>query len=198
MSSQFHSFAADYQQRLKAAIDQLPPEGLEDLAQSLMKCWREGKQVFIFGNGGSAGNAIHLANDFLYGISRQLGHALKVHALPANSAVITCLANDEGYDGIFFRQLAVLAQPGDIAIALSGSGNSPNIVQALKWCKENQVKSFAILGFEGGASKDLADTPIHVHVKDMQISEDLQLIVGHMMMQWLYQHHADIPRRQKS
>ena len=139
-----------------------------------------------------------LANDFLYGISRQLGHALKVHALPANSAVITCLANDEGYDGIFFRQLAVLAQPGDIVIALSGSGNSPNIVQALKWCKENQVKSFAILGFEGGASKDLADTPIHVNVKDMQISEDLQLIVGHMMMQWLYQHHADIPRQKKS
>ena len=198
MSSQFHSFAADYQQRLKAAIDQLPPEGLEDLAQSLMKCWREGKQVFIFGNGGSAGNAIHLANDFLYGISRQLGHALKVHALPANSAVITCLANDEGYDGIFFRQLAVLAQPGDIAIALSGSGNSPNIVQAIKWCKENKVKSFAVLGFDGGASKQLADTAIHVHVKDMQISEDLQLIVGHMMMQWLYQHHADVPRQTKS
>ena len=197
MSSSFQSFAADYQQRLKAAIDQLPKEGLEDLAQTLLKCWREGKQVFIFGNGGSAGNAIHLANDFLYGISRQLGHALKVHALPANSAVITCLANDEGYDGIFFRQLAVLAQPGDIVIALSGSGNSPNIVQAIKWCRENQVKSFAILGFDGGASKNLADTPIHVAVKDMQISEDLQLIVGHMMMQWLYQHHADIPRQTK-
>jgi len=198
MISQFHSFAADYQLRLKAAIDQLPPEGLEDLAQSLMKCWREGKQVFIFGNGGSAGNAIHLANDFLYGISRQLGHALKVHALPANSAVITCLANDEGYDGIFFRQLAVLAQPGDIAIALSGSGNSPNIVQAIKWCKENKVKSFAVLGFDGGAAKQLANTAIHVHVKDMQISEDLQLIVGHMMMQWLYQHHADVPSQIKS
>jgi D-sedoheptulose 7-phosphate isomerase len=198
MSSPFHSFVSDYQRRLKDAIDQLPAEGLEDLAQSLMKCWREGKQVFIFGNGGSAGNAIHLANDLLYGISRQLGHALKVHALPANPAVITCLANDEGYDGIFFRQLDVLAQPGDIAIALSGSGNSANIVEAIKWCKENKVKCFAVLGFDGGASKKLADTSIHVHVQDMQISEDLQLVVGHMMMQWLYRHHTEVPRQLKS
>lgn len=198
MRSPFQNFASDYQQRLKAAIDQLPPQGLEDLAQSLLQCWREGKQVFFFGNGGSAGNAIHLANDFLYGVSKQLGHALKAHALSANSAVITCLANDEGYDGIFFRQLAVLAQPGDIAIALSGSGNSPNILKAIEWCKENQVKSFAIIGFEGGAAKSMADVSIHVPVKDMQISEDLQLIVGHMMMQWLYQQHADIPRQPKS
>lgn len=186
MRSPFQNFASDYQQRLKAAIDQLPPQGLEDLAQSLLQCWRDGNQVFFFGNGGSAANAIHLANDFLYGVSKQLGHAMKAHALSANSAVITCLANDEGYDGIFFRQLAILAQPGDIAIALSGSGNSPNIVLALKWCSESQVKCFAILGFDGGASKKLAHTPIHVQVNDMQISEDLQLIVGHMMMQWLF------------
>ena len=198
MRSPFQNFASDYQQRLKAAIDQLPHQGLEDLAQSLLQCWRDGKQVFFFGNGGSAGNAIHLANDFLYGVSKQLGHALKAHALSANSAVITCLANDEGYDGIFFRQLAVLAQPGDIVIALSGSGNSPNILKAIEWCKENQVKSIAILGFEGGAAKGMVDIPIHVPVNDMQISEDLQLIVGHMMMQWLYQQHADIPRQLKS
>ena len=197
MRSPFQNFASDYQQRLKNAIDQLPTKGLEDLAQSLLQCWREGKQVFFFGNGGSAGNAIHLANDFLYGVSKQLGHALKAHALSANSAVITCLANDEGYDGIFFRQLAVLAQPGDIAIALSGSGNSSNILKAIEWCKENQVKSIAILGFEGGTAKSLADVSIHVPVKDMQISEDLQLIVGHMMMQWLYQQHTDIPRQLK-
>lgn len=198
MSSQFQNFASDYQQRLKNAIDQLPIKGLEDLAQSLLQCWREGKQVFFFGNGGSAGNAIHLANDFLYGVSKQLGHALRAHAISANSAVITCLANDEGYEGIFFRQLAVLAQPGDIVIALSGSGNSPNILKAIEWCKENQVKSIAILGFEGGAAKGMVDISIHVPVKDMQISEDLQLIVGHMMMQWLYQQHADIPRQLKS
>ena len=186
MNNSFLKLSKDYQQKLKSALDQLPSEKIEELANALLNCWREGKQVFIFGNGGSAGNAIHLANDFLYGISRKLGHALRVHALPANSAVITCLANDEGYESIFLMQLAVLAKPGDIAIALSGSGNSLNIVKSINWCKENQIKSFAILGFDGGVSKHLADVPIHIEVNDMQISEDLQLIIGHMLMQWLY------------
>ena len=192
LKSVFHDFAKDYGQRLAAAVDALPIDAVEALAEALLICWKEKRQVFIFGNGGSAGNAVHLANDFLYGVSKQLGHALRVHALTANSAVLTCLANDEGYDGIFFRQLAVMAEPGDIVIAFSGSGNSPNIVKALEWCREHKVRSFAVLGFKGGKAKELAHTPIHVDVDDMQISEDLQLIVGHMLMQWLYKHHQTI------
>lgn len=188
MTTAFQSLARNYADRLASAVDSIPFDAVEKLGNEMLACWREGRQVFIFGNGGSAGNAIHLANDFLYGVSKQLGHALRVHALPSNSAVLTCLANDEGYEGIFFRQLAVLAQPGDIAIALSGSGNSPNIVRALEWCRKNGVKSFAVLGFNGGAAKSLSDAPIHVPVNDMQISEDLQLVVGHMLMQWLYAH----------
>lgn len=195
MSSAFRSFALEYGQRLKSALELLPLEAVELLAEALLVCWRERRQVFIFGNGGSAGNAVHLANDYLHGISRQFGHALRVNALPANPSVITCLANDEGYDSIFIRQLAVLAEPGDIAIAFSGSGNSSNITSALEWCKSNGVKSFAVLGYSGGKAKTLADVPIHVAVDDMQISEDLQLIVGHMLMQWLYRYRESIVRR---
>ena len=191
----FESFSRDYVQRLKRALDLLPAEPLEALAHALMTAWQQRRQVFVFGNGGSAGNAIHLANDFLYGISKQLGHALRVTALPANSAVITCLANDEGYDGIFFRQLAVLAEPGDIAIALSGSGNSPNILRALEHCAANGIESFAVLGYSGGKAKTLASHAIHVPVDDMQISEDLQLVVGHLMMQWLYAHKDQVQAR---
>jgi D-sedoheptulose 7-phosphate isomerase len=192
MTQNFTAFSKDYRERLKRAIDLIPAEPLEALAHSLMRAWAERKQVFIFGNGGSAGNAIHLANDFLYGISKQLGHALRVTALPANSAVITCLANDEGYDGIFFRQLAVLAEPGDVAIAFSGSGNSPNILKALEYCAEHQIESFAVLGYTGGKAKALATHSIHVPVDDMQISEDLQLVVGHLMMQWMYAHRDNV------
>jgi len=184
----FKLFFQDYLLRLKLALDQIPPETLEKLADSLMKAWKNNKHVFIIGNGGSAGNAIHLANDFLYGISRQTGHGLRVTALPSNSAVITCLANDEGYDSIFSKQLAVLCDQGDIVIAFSGSGNSPNIVKALEYCQKQNIESFAILGFSGGSAKDLASHAIHIPVDDMQISEDLQLVVGHMMMQWLYLH----------
>jgi D-sedoheptulose 7-phosphate isomerase len=111
-----------------------------------------------------------------------------VHALPANSAVLTCLANDEGYEHIFAHQLAVLAQPGDVALAFSGSGNSPNVLRALECCKARGVRSFAVLGYSGGKAKALADVPIHVAIDDMQISEDLQLVIGHMLMQWLYEH----------
>ena len=190
----FQSFSNDYLSRLKTALDLMPAEPLEALAHALMTAWQNRKQVFIFGNGGSAGNAIHLANDFLYGISKQLGHALRVSALTANPAVITCLANDEGFDGVFFRQLAVLAEPGDVAIALSGSGNSPNILRALENCNANSIESFAVLGYSGGKAKGLANHAIHVPVDDMQISEDLQLVVGHLMMQWLYINRGTVKR----
>ena len=188
----FSTFSNGYVSRLKSALDLLPQAELEALAVALMTAWREKRQVFIFGNGGSAGNAIHLANDYLYGIAKQLGKALKVHALPANCAVLTCLANDEGYDSIFIQQLAVLANPGDIAIALSGSGNSPNILRALEYCRDNQIQSFAVLGFSGGQAKALANHAIHIPIEDMQISEDLQLVVGHLMMQWLHMHRDQI------
>ena len=188
----FSTFCDSYMARLKSALDQLPQAELQALADSLIEAWKERRQVFIFGNGGSAGNAIHLANDYLYGISRQLGKAMRVHALPANSAVVTCLANDEGYESIFIQQLAVLANPGDIAIALSGSGNSPNILRALEYCRDNDIQSFAILGFSGGQAKSLANHAIHVPIEDMQISEDLQLVVGHLMMQWLSMHQEEV------
>jgi len=176
----------NYISRLKTALDSIPQEPLEILSKALLGAWKEKRQVFIIGNGGSAGNAIHLANDFIYGISKKFGNALKVNALTSNASVLTCLANDEGYTEIFVRQLAVLAEKGDILLAFSGSGNSPNIINALEYCKEKGIQSFAVLGYSGGAAKGLADHPIHFAVNDMQISEDLQLIVGHILMQWLF------------
>ncbi len=127
----------------------------------------------------------------MYGIARRPGGGLRVNALSANPAVITCLANDIGYDRIYAEQLSVLANPSDVLIVLSGSGNSPNIVALLEQAKALNVKSYAILGFTGGRCKELADVPIHFPVNDMQISEDLQLVVGHMLMQWLYANRPD-------
>lgn len=179
-------FFSDYSNRLQEVLQASDWSGVEVLAYDLRRCWQEKRRVFICGNGGSAGNAIHLENDFLYGIAKTLGGGLRVSALTANAAVITCLANDVGYDSIFSEQLAVQASQGDLIIALSGSGNSPNIVKVLQQAKVMGVKSCAILGFSGGACKDLADIAIHFPVHDMQIAEDMQLVVGHMLMQWLY------------
>ena len=178
---------ADYAGRLQKVLQGSSWEGVDVLAREMLECWKAKKQVFLCGNGGSAGNAVHMANDFLYGISKTYGSGLRVNALSANTAVLTCLANDCGYDQIFSMQLAVQANPGDVLIALSGSGNSPNIVKALEQARKSGVKSYAILGYSGGKAKALADVAIHFAVDDMQIAEDMQLIVGHMLMQWLYQ-----------
>lgn len=188
----FTAFTADYIERLNEAAQNIPTEPVEHLANSLIRCWHDGHQVFLFGNGGSAGNAMHLANDWIYGISKTFGSGLKATALPANGSITTCLANDEGYESIFSYQLAVLAEKGDVAIALSGSGNSPNVVKALEYCNETGIESYAILGFSGGKALGLAKHPIHVAVNDMQVSEDLQMMIGHLLMQWLYARRGDV------
>ena len=181
MNSSFSS----YIQSLAGSLSNCDQENIDQLCQALLTVWQEDRQFFLCGNGGSAGNAAHLANDMVYGINRSSGKGLRAHALTGNASVITCLANDEGYDEIFSKQLAVYARPGDVLLVLSGSGNSPNIVKALEYANSNDIRTFAILGYDGGHSKSLAQYPIHFDVNDMQISEDAQLVVMHYAMQWL-------------
>lgn len=177
---------SDYSQRLSAVLREFDWAPVERLAFDLLDCWRSGRQVFLAGNGGSGANANHLSNDFLYPVSKTPGSGIRVHSLSANPAALTCLANDEGYDQIFSMQLAVMAREGDVLIVLSGSGNSPNILKALEEAKAIGMTSYALLGYSGGKAKALADIPIHFHVDDMQIAEDAQMIVGHMLLQWLH------------
>ena len=176
----------DYQRRLSRLLANFDWSPVSAMAEDFLDCWRTGRQVFLAGNGGSAGNAVHLANDFLYALSKRAGSGLRIESLSANPAVLTCLANDEGYDQIYSLQLSVLARPGDVLIVFSGSGNSPNILKALDEAKRMGLKTYAVLGFDGGKAKALVDVPIHFAIDDMQIAEDAQLIVGHMIMQWLY------------
>jgi D-sedoheptulose 7-phosphate isomerase len=191
-SMQLEKFCADYANKLSDVLGSSDWSGVAQLGEDIRECWLAGRQVFFCGNGGSAGNAIHLANDFLYGIAKRTGAGLKVQALSANPAVMTCLANDVGYDYIYSEQLAVLAEPSDLLVVLSGSGNSPNILRVLEQAKAMGVKSCAILGYTGGKCKSLANFSIHFPIDDMQIAEDMQLVVGHMLMKWLYQNQPDV------
>ena len=152
------------------------------LSNDLLNAWRIGSKVFICGNGGSAANANHLANDLLYGISPKEGKGIKVHSLCANIAVNTCLANDTGYENIFSRQLSTLAESKDILIVFSGSGNSPNVVEALLKAHDMRMITHAILGFDGGKCKEIADNPIHIPIDNMQVAEDFQIMIGHVLM----------------
>ena len=121
----------NYANRLGTVLRDTDWKIIAELTESLLLCWEHGQQVFICGNGGSAANAIHLANDFIYGVAKEKGKGLKAIALSANSAVLTCLANDLGYDAIFSEQLAVQGHKGDVLIVLSGSGNSSNVIAAI-------------------------------------------------------------------
>jgi len=185
-----------YTESLRNALDSIDPNKMLILTNSLQDAWVSGKAIYICGNGGSAGNAIHLANDFLYGAGINNGCGLRVEALSANAAVLTCLANDVGYESIYSEQLKVKGNPGDVLIVLSGSGNSPNVVKALEIGNALKMKTFAILGFSGGACKKIAQHVLHFEVDDMQIAEDLQLIVGHMCMQHLNQQTLARPENQ--
>ena len=188
-SNSFISKAKAYKRKLHDCLTHDLFEQMEVLCSDLESAWINGQKVYICGNGGSAGNAIHIANDFHYGIGAcgpgENIPGLKIEALPANQAVLTCLANDTGYENIYSFQLDVNAEKGDLLIVLSGSGNSNNIINALYKAKDLGMKTFAITAFSGGKAKDIADCSLHIAIDDMQIAEDLQLIICHMIMQWI-------------
>ena len=181
----FEKNFVSYLKKLHGVMSDIAVENVELLCRRLDKMRDTNCQLFIAGNGGSAANAMHIANDFLYGLSANNGKAIRVNALPSNSSVITCLGNDVGYSSIFSEQLKVLASPGDVLIVLSGSGNSENIINAIKVAKELGVDTHGILGYDGGVAKKLVDNLIHIKCHDMQICEDLQLVICHNIMQYM-------------
>ena len=187
--SSFALAAGDYLLSLQSCFSSEVLAAVETLAEELRLAWIEGRHVYICGNGGSAANAIHIANDLHFGIGAcgpgPSLPGLRVEALPANAGIITCLANDTGFANIYAHQLQVKGRPGDLLIVLSGSGNSTNVVQALETAIALGLKTFAILAYSGGRCRELAEVPIHFAIDDMQIAEDTQLVVGHLCMQWL-------------
>ncbi|WP_247671119.1 SIS domain-containing protein [Pseudoalteromonas sp. MMG005] len=175
-----------YVQSLTDVLTQLNAKALALLVDTLLSMREKNGSLYLCGNGGSAANAIHLANDFTFGIHPK-GNALKVEALAANSSILTCLGNDIGYDNIFSHQLKVKAKHHDVLLILSGSGNSQNIINAISEANKIGMTTVGILGFDGGKAKALLDQPFHFEIQDMQISEDTQVILGHILMKALYE-----------
>lgn len=138
---------------------------------------RAAKRVYLCGNGGSAANAIHIANDLV-------SCGVKAHSLTADVSTLTAIANDYGYEYVFSRQLFVFGEPGDLLIALSGSGNSQNIVNALLQAEQIGMNSWAIVGNAKSEAAKIAKN-IMVTERDMQTSEEAQLVLGHTIMKWL-------------
>jgi len=140
------------------------------------------KNIYIFGNGGSAATASHFTNDFNKGISEHTEKKFRFVCLNDNIATIMAIANDIGYSEVFRFQLNGRLAPGDLVIAISGSGNSENVLNAVKYAKAQGNKVIGLTGYNGGALKAFSDVSLHVPVDDMQITEDVHMIFDHLMM----------------
>lgn len=138
---------------------------------------RAAKRVYLAGNGGSAANAIHIANDLI-------SCGIKAHALTADVSTLTAIGNDYGFEYIFSRQLFVFGEAGDLLIALSGSGNSKNIINALLQAEQIGMNSWAIVGNSKSEAAKCAKN-VMVTENDIQTSEEAQLVLGHTIMKWL-------------
>ncbi len=152
-------------------------------AMNLLEETREkGSNVYVFGNGGSAATASHMENDFNKGVSEKLDKKYRFQCINANMATIMAIANDNGYERVFEQQLENKLTEDDVIVAISGSGNSENVVRAVKYAKENGCKIIGMTGYSGGELKKLSDISLHVPLDNMQITEDIHIIFNHMMM----------------
>ena len=183
----------DYLERLHRAIDGLPRERLAQLAQTLLGAYRNDKQVFTIGNGGSASTASHLAADLAKNTTGPNMRRFRITSLGDNAAIVTALANDLGYEHVFSEQLVNLIRAGDVLIAVSASGNSPNIVNAIRYAQQQSAYVVALLGFDGGVAATLADNAIIVPSRDFGIVEDLHLAINHILVEHFRDYLAAAP-----
>lgn len=175
------SFIKDYLQKQQDTIEKLPHSKIKDLVELYQKAWREDRQIFACGNGGSASNASHFITDLSKGASDVLKKRFRGMSLNDNVSWMTALGNDYAYEDIYVRQLMNFAQKGDIFMVLSVSGNSPNVVKAVKWAKENGVYTVALVGGKKGQLADLSDFTIVVDDAHYGRAEDAQMMICHII-----------------
>jgi len=192
-------FSKDYFSKLKEAIDKIESEKIQKIVEVLFNAYKNNKQIFIMGNGGSASTASHFACDLSKGTLHRVyddeEKRFKVISLTDNVAIMTALGNDLSYEDIFSHQLLCLVNKGDIVIGFSGSGNSANIIKALKYAKNCGAVTIGFLGFEtGGRAKELVDYEITVQDKHYGRIEDIHLIIEHLIISSL----AELKKQEES
>lgn len=181
----FSLFAKSYFSELNEAFNGVPVRNIEVLIQVLLSVHKQGKQIFLIGNGGSAATASHFANDLSKGTKCGDKKRFKAFSLTDNIPLVTAWANDHSFDEIFVEQLMNLFHPGDILIAISGSGNSRNILKAVEYANARQGITFGFIGFQGGKLKELVQKSIVVPSNKQEIIEDIHLVLEHIICKFL-------------
>ena len=171
-------FLSNYLEYLTELISQLDRKAIGNFADLLLQSRDSGSTTFFLGNGGSASTATHFVNDISFG-SRQFKKPFRAISLCDNQAVITAIANDEGYENIFLQQLQTLAKPEDTIVCISASGNSKNLIKAIEYAKENNLYIVGLTAFDGGYLRENCDLNIHAPTKigEYGPAEDLHMVV---------------------
>lgn len=171
-----------YFDKLQETISLLNIEEINSAMNAIKDAYDREANIYIFGNGGSAATASHYVCDFNKGVSGERKKKFRLRCLNDNIATLMAIANDISYDDVFFYQLQGLLTKNDLIIAISGSGNSRNVIKAVEYAKELGTQVVGITGYKGGKLKKLSDFSLHVDIDDMQITEDIHMVFDHMMM----------------
>jgi D-sedoheptulose 7-phosphate isomerase len=175
---------AEYKSYTQRAIDSVDEREVQQFIESIFDAYEREATIYVIGNGGSAANASHLAQDLAKGtcIDMQQRKRIRALSLTDNFAFFSALGNDEGYDQVFVQQLRTFARPGDLLISISGSGNSPNVIRAVEYAGQQGMKTIGITGFSGGKLRELADECVHFPLKDMCTAESVHTVIFHYVI----------------
>ena len=177
-----------YYEREKKAIDSLDRKEINDTMNALMDAYERGATIYVMGNGGSSATASHMVCDFNKGTCYELDKKFKFVCLNDNIPILMAIANDDSFENVFVYQLKDRLKKEDVVLAISGSGNSHNVIKAVDYAKEVGATIIGVTGYSGGKLRQKADYFLHVPVDDMQITEDLHMGFDHLIMQifWKY------------
>src|SRR5438105_4520711 len=179
-------------ERVGQELLRVNPAEITALADTMYDCYQRSRFIFVIGNGGSGSNASHFCEDIGKGTLRRQDFdndakkRVRILSLTDNTPYILAWGNDEGFERVFVEQLKNLASPGDLLIAISGSGNSPNVLRAVDWANRHGLKTFGCTGFNGGKLRELAQQGMHVPLDDMGIVESVHLTAFHWVVDHLY------------
>jgi D-sedoheptulose 7-phosphate isomerase len=183
-----NQWISEYISAQKSALDSIPPDAVARLIKKLRDALHEDRQIFVFGNGGSASNASHFATDLGKGSSDKVGRAFRVISLNDNVSWMTAIGNDYSYEDIFLRQIKNYGRRGDVVIVMSVSGNSPNVVKGVEWARQNGLFTAALVGGKGGRLAQIADEAIVIKDTHYGRAEDAQMGVCHMLCYAFMEH----------
>jgi phosphoheptose isomerase len=181
------SYFGAYAEEISRAGQTIDLDAFDRAAGILLEAYARGARAFSCGNGGSASIANHLQCDHLKGVRTATDLAPHVMSLSTNVELLTAIANDTGYENVFVYQLQAQADPGDVLVAVSSSGRSPNIVRALSWARDHGLRTIALTGFDGGAARAVAEVAVHVDSTNYGIIEDLHQAIMHALAQYIRQ-----------